>query len=138
MQVGIPIHFCSSNDFCFLSPFPHPPPLWQFFSMVAGNIKFARGLQTYLLSRDHSILKSEFQLGNGKVCLCFLGLCPLVTIKTSWTENYSMSYILSFFPFFLLQITVSCIENLPPVNLVLGEHVFLTVGDYFSWTKKSG
>jgi hypothetical protein len=43
----------------------------KYFSMVAGNMKFAQGLQTYLLSRDHSVLKSEFQLGNGKVCLCF-------------------------------------------------------------------
>ncbi|KAG2726074.1 hypothetical protein I3760_01G095100 [Carya illinoinensis] len=66
----------------------------------AGNMKFAQGLQTYLLSRDHSVLKSEFQLGNGKI-------------------------------------TVSCIENLPPVDLFLGEHLFLTVGDYVSSTKKS-
>lgn len=121
----------------FLSPLPHPLPLplplWQSFSMVAGNVKFAQGLQTYLLSRDHSILKSEFQLGNGKVCLSFLGLCPWVT-----ENNSILSYILSFFFFFLLQITVSCIENLPPINLVLGEHVFLTVGDYLSRTKKSG
>ncbi|XP_065639216.1 isoleucine--tRNA ligase, cytoplasmic-like [Quercus suber] len=35
----------------------------------AGNSKFAQGLETYLLSRDHTNLKSEFQLGNGKVCL---------------------------------------------------------------------
>lgn len=35
--------------------------------MVAGNSKFAQGLQIYLLSRDHSCLKSEFQLGRGKV-----------------------------------------------------------------------
>ena len=40
--------------------------------------------------------------------------------------------------FYLLQITVNCIENLPPVDLVLGEHLFLSVGDYFSRTKKSG
>ncbi|KAK4566798.1 hypothetical protein RGQ29_002877 [Quercus rubra] len=67
----------------------------------AGNSKFAQGLETYLLSRDHTNLKSEFQLGNGKI-------------------------------------TVNCIENLPPVDLVLGEHLFLSVGDYFSRTKKSG
>ncbi|KAM4106059.1 hypothetical protein ACB094_04G038600 [Castanea mollissima] len=66
----------------------------------AGNSKFAQGLETYLLSRDHTNLKSEFQLGNGKI-------------------------------------TVNCIENLPPVDLVLGEHLFLSVGDYFSRTKKS-
>lgn len=36
---------------------------------VAGNTKLADGLQTYLLSRDHANLKSEFQHGNGKVCI---------------------------------------------------------------------
>ncbi|GMY32388.1 isoleucine--tRNA ligase, cytoplasmic, partial [Fagus crenata] len=66
----------------------------------AGNKKCAQGLETYLLSRDHSNLKSEFQLGNGKI-------------------------------------TVNCIENLPPVDLVLNEHLFLSVGDYFSRTQKS-
>ncbi|KAK6164026.1 hypothetical protein DH2020_000890 [Rehmannia glutinosa] len=30
------------------------------------------------------------------------------------------------------KIKVNCIEGLPPVDVVLGEHVFLTVGDYFS------
>uniref|UniRef100_A0A2N9FJH6 isoleucine--tRNA ligase n=1 Tax=Fagus sylvatica TaxID=28930 RepID=A0A2N9FJH6_FAGSY len=34
-------------------------------------------------------------------------------------------------------ITVNCIENLPPVDLVLNEHLFLSVGDYFSRTQKS-
>lgn len=29
-----------------------------------------------------------------------------------------------------VQITVDCIENIPPVDLVLGEHVFLSVGDF--------
>lgn len=43
--------------------------------MVAGNSKFAQGLETYLLSRDHTNLKSEFQLGNGKVCLCSELVC---------------------------------------------------------------
>ncbi|KAB1213335.1 putative isoleucine--tRNA ligase, cytoplasmic [Morella rubra] len=69
-------------------------------TLYAGNVKFAQGLQAYLLSRDHSMLKSEFQLGNGKI-------------------------------------RVSCIENLPAIDVVLGEHLFLTVGDYFSRTKKS-
>lgn len=36
-------------------------------NMVSGDVKFASGLQAYLLSRDHSNLKSEFQEGNGKV-----------------------------------------------------------------------
>uniref|UniRef100_A0A6N2MMD3 isoleucine--tRNA ligase n=1 Tax=Salix viminalis TaxID=40686 RepID=A0A6N2MMD3_SALVM len=61
-------------------------------SLYGGNTKSAHGLETYLLSRDHSNLKSEFQLGDGKI-------------------------------------TVDFIEGLPSVNLVLGEHVFLTVGD---------
>ncbi|CAI9285342.1 unnamed protein product [Lactuca saligna] len=32
------------------------------------------------------------------------------------------------------QIKVDCIEGLPDVDVVLGEHVFLTVGDYYSQT----
>ncbi|KAK3229154.1 hypothetical protein Dsin_001035 [Dipteronia sinensis] len=35
------------------------------------------------------------------------------------------------------KITVSCIENQPAVNVVLGEHMFLTVGDYCLKTKSS-
>lgn len=37
--------------------------------VVAGNTKLAGGLQTYLLSRDLANLKSQFQRGNGKVCV---------------------------------------------------------------------
>ncbi|CAB4293835.1 unnamed protein product [Prunus armeniaca] len=61
--------------------------------LYSGNAESVRCLQTYLLSRDHATLKSEFQAGNGKI-------------------------------------TVDCIENIPPVDLVLGEHVFLCVGDF--------
>ncbi|XP_057499526.1 isoleucine--tRNA ligase, cytoplasmic-like [Actinidia eriantha] len=67
-------------------------------SLHGGNTKFANGLQTYLMSRDHHNLKSEFQLGSGKV-------------------------------------KVDCIENQPAVDVVLGEHVFLSVGDHFLSTK---
>ncbi|XP_011037060.1 PREDICTED: probable isoleucine--tRNA ligase, cytoplasmic isoform X2 [Populus euphratica] len=67
-------------------------------SLYGGNTKSVHGLETYLLSRDHSNLKSEFQLGDGKI-------------------------------------TVDAIEGLPAVNMVLGEHVFLTVGDSVSSTK---
>ncbi|VVB01356.1 unnamed protein product [Arabis nemorensis] len=63
-------------------------------ALYSGDVKFASGLQTYLLSRDTSNLKSEFQAGDGKV-------------------------------------TVSCIEKFPAVTLVLGEHLHLTVCDYF-------
>ncbi|KAF2322175.1 hypothetical protein GH714_008176 [Hevea brasiliensis] len=67
-------------------------------ALYAGNTKFAQGLETYLLSRDHSNLRSEFQLNNGKI-------------------------------------TVDGIEKQPSVNVVLGEHLFLSVGDYFLRTK---
>ncbi|KAL8556425.1 hypothetical protein ACS0TY_004027 [Phlomoides rotata] len=67
-------------------------------ALYGGNIRFARGLQSYLLMRDHNNLKAEFQLGKGKI-------------------------------------QVSCIENQPPVSVVLGDHVFLSVGDYFSSKK---
>ncbi|KAJ9189226.1 hypothetical protein P3X46_000544 [Hevea brasiliensis] len=69
-------------------------------ALYAGNTKFARGLETYLSSRDHSNLRSEFQLRNGKI-------------------------------------TIDCIENQPAVNVVLGEHLFLTVGDYFLRTREA-
>ncbi|KAI5558183.1 hypothetical protein BDE02_17G022700 [Populus trichocarpa] len=68
------------------------------YGVVSGNTKSVHGLETYLLSRDHSNLKSEFQLGDGKI-------------------------------------TVDTIEGLPAVNVVLGEHVFLTVGDSVLSTK---
>lgn len=41
--------------------------------------------------------------------------------------HYVCSFCLSYFS---VQITVDCIENIPPVDLVLGEHVFLSVGDF--------
>ncbi|KAG7557311.1 Aminoacyl-tRNA synthetase class Ia anticodon-binding [Arabidopsis suecica] len=63
-------------------------------ALYSGDVKSATGLQTYLLSRDHSNLKSEFQAGDGKI-------------------------------------TVSCVENLPVVTVVLGEHLHLSVGDDF-------
>lgn len=69
-------------------------------SLFSGDSKFAHNLQTYLLSRDHSNLKSEFQEGNGKKM-------------------------------------VDSIEQQPAAEVVLGEHVFLTVGDYYV-AEKSG
>ncbi|CAH8277599.1 unnamed protein product [Arabidopsis lyrata] len=70
-------------------------------ALFSGDEKFARGLQAYLLSRDQSNLKSEFQQGNGKI------------------------------------ITLSCIEKLPVVSVVLGDHLHLTVGDYLLSTSNS-
>ncbi|EOA32665.1 hypothetical protein CARUB_v10015963mg [Capsella rubella] len=63
-------------------------------ALYSGDVKLAMRIQRYLLSRDHSKLKSEFEAGDG-------------------------------------MITVSCIENQPPVTLVLGQHLHLTVGDYY-------
>ncbi|KAK7283432.1 hypothetical protein RIF29_12948 [Crotalaria pallida] len=61
-------------------------------SLFSGDRKFALNLQTHLLSRDSSELKSEFH--NGKKI-------------------------------------VDSVEQQPSVEVVLGEHVFLTVGDYY-------
>ncbi|KAL7113560.1 hypothetical protein ACP275_04G068600 [Erythranthe tilingii] len=66
--------------------------------LYGGNAKSARGLQAYLLTRDHHNLKAEFQLGEGTI-------------------------------------NVGCIEDVAPVDVVSGEHVFLTVGDYFTSTR---
>ncbi|XP_031257893.1 isoleucine--tRNA ligase, cytoplasmic-like [Pistacia vera] len=67
-------------------------------ALYSGNTKFLQGVQIYLLSRDHSNLKSDFQHGNGKIM-------------------------------------VNCIENQPAAELVLGKHVFLSVGEYYLRTK---
>ncbi|KAJ0018057.1 hypothetical protein Pint_11195 [Pistacia integerrima] len=67
-------------------------------ALYSGNTKFLQGVQIYLLSRDHSNLKSDFQHGNGKIM-------------------------------------VNCIENQPALELVLGKHVFLSVGEYYLRTK---
>nr|DAD24502.1 TPA_asm: hypothetical protein HUJ06_025966 [Nelumbo nucifera] len=37
------------------------------YSLYSGDAKYSESLKTYLLSRDHYNLKSEFQLGNGKI-----------------------------------------------------------------------
>ncbi|KAL5726224.1 isoleucine--tRNA ligase [Ranunculus cassubicifolius] len=60
--------------------------------LCLGNEGYAEDLQTWLLSRDHSNLKAEVQLGNG-------------------------------------QIKVDCIKDRPAVDVVLGKHFFLSVGD---------
>ncbi|CAL1399838.1 unnamed protein product [Linum trigynum] len=67
-------------------------------ALYGGNTRFCQMLQVYLVSRDHSNLKIEVQLGNG-------------TIR------------------------VDSIENLPPVELELGRHFHLTVGDHFVATR---
>ncbi|XP_058082721.1 isoleucine--tRNA ligase, cytoplasmic isoform X1 [Magnolia sinica] len=63
-------------------------------TLYSGNDKHAKGLKTYLLSRDHSNLKSEFHQSNGKI-------------------------------------KVDCIEDQLAVDVILGQHVFLTVGDCY-------
>ena len=80
------MHFWTAHEFVFL--FCYRLSI-ECFSMVAGNSKFAQGLETYLLSRDHTNLKSEFQLGNGKVCLCSVSLFVWVPIQRSlfWLKH---------------------------------------------------
>uniref|UniRef100_A0A2P2LGE7 Isoleucyl tRNA synthetase n=1 Tax=Rhizophora mucronata TaxID=61149 RepID=A0A2P2LGE7_RHIMU len=88
-------------DFSFAIYLARPALVFEsaaILTLYEGNKQFARGLEIYMLSRDHSNLKLEFQKGNGKM-------------------------------------TVDCIENQPSVDVVLGQHVFLAVGDYFSRTK---
>ncbi|KAH7654804.1 isoleucyl-tRNA synthetase protein [Dioscorea alata] len=62
--------------------------------LFSGNKMYAEAFQTYLLSRDLSNLKSEFQAGKGKI-------------------------------------KVGCLEHLPEVEIELGKHLFLSVGDYY-------
>ncbi|KAI9117340.1 hypothetical protein K1719_011506 [Acacia pycnantha] len=76
----------------------HAVVLEAIVSLFAGEAKFGHNLQTYLLSRDHSNLKNEFQEGNGKKM-------------------------------------VDSIEKQPAVEVVLGKHVFLTVGDFYQAAK---
>ncbi|CAN6722905.1 unnamed protein product [Malus baccata var. baccata] len=93
--------FHGISGMSFVISLTRPEPVLDsdaILSLYSGNTEFARALQTYLLSRDHANLKSEFQQGKGKI-------------------------------------NVGCIENTPAVELVLGDHVFLTVGDFISRTK---
>lgn len=60
-------------------------------SVATGDTKFLHNLQTYLLSRDHSNLKSEFQDGNGKVWLSY----SLQSLFLFWWFGESMHVNLS-------------------------------------------
>lgn len=64
--------------------------------MIAGNTKFAQGLETYLLSRDHSNLRSEFQLRNGKVSFLLYHSIFQTTIAIRFsTSHRTSSFLLS-------------------------------------------
>lgn len=99
----------------------------QSTSIVAGNTKFSENLQTYLLSRDYHSLKSEFQANNGKVWNPFFCSFKMILCRFRGTGFNS-----SLFTPLCLQINVSCVIDQPQVELCLGKHVFLTVGDYLS------
>ncbi|KAL3653307.1 hypothetical protein CASFOL_002988 [Castilleja foliolosa] len=93
--------FHGVSDLSFVISLVRPDLVFNSDALVtlcAGNVKFAKGLEVYLLARDHSNLKSEFQHGKGKI-------------------------------------KVDCIEGQPAVDVVLGKHVFSTVGDYYSSTR---
>ncbi|CAD5327491.1 unnamed protein product [Arabidopsis thaliana] len=49
-------------------------------ALYSGDVKSATGLQTYLLSRDHSNLKSEFQAGDGKITVSCIENVPVATV----------------------------------------------------------
>ncbi|KAG7615473.1 Isoleucine--tRNA ligase, cytoplasmic [Arabidopsis thaliana] len=49
-------------------------------ALYSGDVKSATGLQTYLLSRDHSNLKSEFQARDGKITVSCIENVPVATV----------------------------------------------------------
>lgn len=89
--------FHGVSGLSFAISIARPTPVFvldAILDVYSGNKKQAEGLQTYLLSRDLSKLKSEFQVGKGKM-------------------------------------TVKCIEDHPVVDIEVGKHLFLSVGDYW-------
>ncbi|KAF9602010.1 hypothetical protein IFM89_024767, partial [Coptis chinensis] len=54
--------------------------LYSMYHPENGDKKYADGLQTYLLSRDHSKLKSEIQNGNGELKVDCIADQPAVTV----------------------------------------------------------
>jgi len=144
MQVGIPNIFVPPMIFYLFSFFFILSSLYDkiFFNGRRKHEICSRSADLLAIKGSFSfeVWVSTWEWKGLFVLSYFRCLCAWVTIKRSLTENYSICLIFVLFSpfFFLLQITVSCIENLPPINLVLGVHIFLTVGDYLSWTKKSG
>ncbi|KAI9193803.1 hypothetical protein LWI28_000314 [Acer negundo] len=49
-------------------------------ALYSGNTKFMQGLQVYLLSRDYSNLKSDFQIGKGKITVSCIENQPAVNV----------------------------------------------------------
>ncbi|KAG0483872.1 hypothetical protein HPP92_011956 [Vanilla planifolia] len=85
------------SGFSFAITITGPNIVFDFGSITQlfqGNNKHAEALRTYLLSRDHSKLKSEFQVGKGKI-------------------------------------KVECLQGQPVVDVELGKHLFLSIGDYY-------
>ncbi|XP_057959280.1 isoleucine--tRNA ligase, cytoplasmic [Malania oleifera] len=94
-------NFYGISDLSFVITLARPVLLFNsdaVLALYAGNSKFVEGLQTYMLSRDYYSLRSEFQLGNGKI-------------------------------------TVDCIDNQPAMDIELGVHLYLTVGDHYLTTR---
>ncbi|CAH1426937.1 unnamed protein product [Lactuca virosa] len=91
----------------------------------------------------HNISNCDFQITLSRPALAFnnKAILDLYSGNAKYAEALKV-YLLSRDHFnlkteFLVginQIKVDCIENLPTVDVVLGEHVFLTVGDYYSQT----
>lgn len=75
--------FSGISDFSFKITLTRPSLSFSTDAIQAlyeGNAKFAQGLQTYLLSRDHSVLKSEFQHNHGKINVDFIENQPSVEV----------------------------------------------------------
>ncbi|KAL7598546.1 hypothetical protein Lser_V15G23401 [Lactuca serriola] len=91
----------------------------------------------------HNISNCNFQITLSRPALAFnnKAIIDLYSGNAKYAEALKV-YLLSRDHFnlkteFLVginQIKVDCIENQPAVDVVLGEHMFLTVGDYYSQT----
>ncbi|PWA54524.1 tRNA synthetase class I (I, L, M and V) family protein [Artemisia annua] len=52
----------------------------EILELYSGNAQFAKDLKVYLLSRDYGNLKSEFQVGNGKIKVDCIEKLPAVDV----------------------------------------------------------
>jgi hypothetical protein len=85
-------------------------------------------LRVYLLSRDLFSLKYEVQSGNGKVSFdkYILYIFSFVCIKLCLLFDDYFLLVLVF-----VQIKVDGLDSYPPVELEVGKHFFLNVGEFY-------
>ncbi|CAN8276066.1 unnamed protein product [Cochlearia groenlandica] len=64
-------------------------------ALYSGDVKLPTGLQAYLLSRDHSNLKTEFQAGDGKINVSCIEKFPAMTVVLGEHLHLTVSDYLS-------------------------------------------